>query len=472
MTDEYIERLNPNNPNEYQVGDKFVPFEQRIEYIKINGRERLDTLVVKSTRHGPVIEHRNNEKEVLTLRWAGFDFSPAEGFKAGFQSLKCNNFSDFQHNVTRFGALDANWIYADYQGNIGYQLGTPIPIRKKSAGHRRLTGWDDKAEWLGYYKLQQTPHALNPVKGWIASCNNKPDESNIEYPLHGNFEDERIKRITKLLSSMGKFSRNDMKKFQNDLISVGLIQWQDEAIKILDLMGKENLRSRMANWDGSANLNSSEIALLEIWLALLKKKTFEDEFGDLIDKFQNSLLFRNRNFYRIYMNNMENWFDNVETNDLVETRNDIAVGAMEEAITVLGDRTWADVQTLSMSHPLSVIPILSTFLSLEKGPFPRVGTCGSLNNTISFWNNKDSFTGRAGPSWRFILDFDDIDEAQMVIPAGQSGHPLSPHFFDFYDLWKRGEYWTVPFSEEKIKRRAVSKLQLLPRVEVTFNEGP
>jgi acyl-homoserine lactone acylase PvdQ len=50
----------------------------------------------------------------------------------------------------------------------------------------------------------------------------------------------------------------------------------------------------------------------------------------------------------------------------------------------------------------------------------------------------------------------------MVIPAGQSGHPLSPHFFDFYELWEKGEYWTVPFSKEKVKEMSVSVLRLVP----------
>jgi penicillin amidase len=115
-----------------------------------------------------------------------------------------------------------------------------------------------------------------------------------------------------------------------------------------------------------------------------------------------------------------------------------------------------------MAHPLAAVPILSTFLSLERGPFPRAGTSGSLNNSITFWDNHESFKTMAGPSWRFILDFEDVDDAKMVIPAGQSGHPLSPHFFDFYELWDKGEYWTVPFTRERVAERAVSILNLVP----------
>ena len=64
----------------------------------------------------------------------------------------------------------------------------------------------------GYHPLDKTPHAFNPGQGWLASCNNKPDEANLDYPLFGNFGDSRIRRITEILSSQNIFSVEDMKK--------------------------------------------------------------------------------------------------------------------------------------------------------------------------------------------------------------------------------------------------------------------
>jgi acyl-homoserine lactone acylase PvdQ len=39
----------------------------------------------------------------------------------------------------------------------------------------------------------------------------------------------------------------------------------------------------------------------------------------------------------------------------------------------------------------------------------------------------------------------------MIIPAGNSGHPLSPHFMDFNKDWFDGRRWNVPFSREKVR---------------------
>jgi penicillin amidase len=462
ITDEYIEQLNPDNPSEYLVGEEYKQFNTRFEYIKISGMDDVDTLEVKISRHGPVIQNGDSAGQVISLRWAGYDFSPSDGITAGIQMLKCTDFDHFRRGVTQFGAFDANWMYADHDGNIGYQLGTPVPVRKSNYSQSRMIGWDNKSEWAGYYELDKTPHAYNPRTGWLATCNNKPDEINLEYSLHGNFADERIKRISGLLASNNLLSFKEMKAFQNDDISPGLLLWKEEAIKILNQMERKDLAKKLDEWDGSASLNSTETALIETWVVLLKTRIFSDEFGEQISKFMHKILYRDRNFYRLYMNNEGNWFDDKRTEGRVESREEIAIQAMEKAVALVGDRSWGELQTLTMSHPLASVPLLSTFLSLQRGPFPRAGANGTLNNTTSFWDNEDSFVSQGGPSWRFILDFDDIDKAQMVIPAGQSGNPLSPHFFDFYELWDRGKYWTVPFTKEKVEERAVSKLKLSP----------
>jgi penicillin amidase len=462
VTDEYIELLNPENPDEYRIGNEYTHLTKRLELITVDGRDKVDSLEVKTSRHGPVVQESDSSNQVITLRWAGFDFSPSEGFQAGFHLLKCNNFLEFRKSVTHFGALNANWIYADQNGNIGYQLGSPIPIRNKGTGRSRLPGWDRLYDWSGYYDLDKTPYAYNPSRGWLANCNNKPDEDNLEYSLFGNFADDRIRRIRELLSGFGKLSLANMKIFQNDLKSTGLVRWKDEAIKILNDIDRPEWAERLANWSENGSLTSRETALLEIWLVLLKKATFQDDFGDLTHNLLNKVLYRERNFYKLYTNYGTDWFDDKRTEGRIETRDELTQKAMKDAIDIVGERSWGDVQTLTISHPLAIVPILSSFLSLERGPFPRAGTSGSLNNSISFWDEKDSFQSVAGPSWRFIMDFDDIDMAQMVMPAGQSGHPLSPHFFDFYDLWEKGEYWTVPFSREKVKERSVSILSLVP----------
>jgi len=73
------------------------------------------------------------------------------------------------------------------------------------------------------------------------------------------------------------------------------------------------------------------------------------------------------------------------------------------------------------------------------------------------------FNVLVGPSMRLIVDFADINKTTVVFPAGQSGHPLSAHFFDFYDLWSTGQTWMIPFDAAEIENKAVSRLQFIPK---------
>ena len=117
---------------------------------------------------------------------------------------------------------------------------------------------------------------------------------------------------------------------------------------------------------------------------------------------------------------------------------------------------------IDMRHPLAVIPILGSLLDLSYGPWPRSGTAGTLNASFFRETEDHHFQTFVAPSWRFVIDFDDIDVATMVLPAGVSGNPASPHFADFIDLWKSGKYWIVPFSQNIVESQARTTLILNP----------
>jgi len=108
------------------------------------------------------------------------------------------------------------------------------------------------------------------------------------------------------------------------------------------------------------------------------------------------------------------------------------------------------------------VPILGGLMALNRGTLAWPGTGGTLNASYLIANVDNSFETIVGPSWRFLIDFADVDGALFVLPAGNSGNPMSPHFFDFNQLWQEGKYWNIPISKERVKARAVSTLILNP----------
>ena len=169
-----------------------------------------------------------------------------------------------------------------------------------------------------------------------------------------------------------------------------------------------------------------------------------------MDQLHIRVFFLDRVLFRIYMSGNHHWFDDVTTPDINETRDDIALRAMRAALNETKGKSWGELQHLTMAHPMSQVPVISGLLGLERGPFPRAGNPGTLNATTSLPDRDGGFKALGGPSWRFLIDFADIDNVQMVIPSGQSGNPMDPHFFDFYELWATGNYWKIPFRRDAV----------------------
>jgi penicillin G amidase len=399
-----------------------------------------------------VIGIRNGARGVMiddhtSLHWAGFDFSPASISDAALRLQKAASFDDFRRAVTGFGALDANWIYSDRAGNVGYQLGAPVPIRDYDTYARQSAG-DPRSVWRGYRALDETPHALNPAQGFLASSNNQIVAKSWPYEIPGFYDPYRITRVAALLPT--KHTPEEMRAMQLDLVSGLALRW-----KALAAQGAEpNEAWLLNNWDGSMSPRSKAATLFEAWWRRLPRAIFEDELGDDWDT------------GRVLLDEaltMNTAIDDRRTPQ-VETRVDISRRAMREAKEIAGGRAWGEACKLVVEHPLSRVKALDWWLRLNRGPLPGMGDPGSINaNFYSYDRKARTFRSRVGPSMRFVLDWSNPDAFTLTAALGQSGNPFSPHYDDFLGMTQRGESWTVPFAKEKVYGRKVSLLRLRPR---------
>jgi penicillin amidase len=67
-------------------------------------------------------------------------------------------------------------------------------------------------------------------------------------------------------------------------------------------------------------------------------------------------------------------------------------------------------------------------------------------------------------AYRGVYDLADPDSSVFIVSTGQSGHPLSRHYDDLGELWRRGEY--IPMSLDPALARAaaegITRLEPLP----------
>jgi penicillin G amidase len=397
------------------------------EEIRVKGEDQPRVVEVKRGSRGVMLD------EKTSLLWAGMHFDPADTADAGLRLQKAKSFDDFRRAVTRFGALDANWMYSDRAGNIGYQLGAPIPIRDFDS-YARPDARDPKTAWRGYRGLDETPHALNPPQGFLASCNNQVVSKDWPYPVPGFYDPYRITRAVELLKT--KRSPEEMRAMQLDVVSGIALRWK--ALAGLD------------RWNGAMSSGSKEALLFAAWWRRMPKAVFEDELGAEWDT------------GRVLLD--EALTTGIAVDDKrtphVETLKDISARAMAEAKRIANGRTWGEACTLVVKHPLSRVKL---FKGLNRGPYPSWGDPGTLNaNFYSYDDESKSFGAHVGPSMRFVLDWADVDAFTLTGALGQSGNPLSEHYDDFLPMMLKGEPWNVPFTREQVFAKSESVLTLTP----------
>ncbi len=456
QTEYYRERFDSTSDSNYLTADGWRELEIVSETLQVAGENSARVIPVRNTVHGPIVLDDDSLSSSYSLHWAGFDLDLATAAHSALQLATQTSFDSFRRVVTQFGALNANWMYADTAGNIGYQLGAPVPIRNNGAGEDNfaLDGWESGTSWSGFRTLDEIPSAYNPSQGWLANCNNKQDQPNLDYPLVGEFFADRILRATEVLSSKDSFTIDDMRRLQLDRHDRYFMRWKDEMAGLLHQRGEDSLAALMSAWDGATDSSSVPTLLIAEFVYQLKRAIFEDELGTSMNRLKRLWV------DRIYHQDSSLWFDNVTTDDIVEDRDEITEQALTATLEKTRGKTWGQMHSLTMSHPMAIVPGVNSALGLTRGPWSRCGSGGSLNASYYRTDTSGAFRTLAAPSWRFLIDMSDPTHSQMCLPAGASGNPVSEHFFDFNPLWRNGRYHALSLDYNETKGRSVSILQL------------
>ena len=166
------------------------------------------------TRHGPVFI---DQGRALALRWAAAD---SAGFRFPVLDLdRARNWQEFTAALSAYPGPGQNFVYADVEGNIGYQATGRLPIRRYDADVA-VDGASGEFEWEGYIPFEELPRSYNPPSGMIVSANTDPFPSTYSHRVRGNFAAPyRASRIRDLLEARGKWRAGDMLAIQTDVYS-------------------------------------------------------------------------------------------------------------------------------------------------------------------------------------------------------------------------------------------------------------
>lgn len=468
--DLYIEKINPNDPHQYEFEGEWQEMTVYEEVIKVNGGDDV-VLEVLETHHGPVISELVDEtKDVLAMRWTAQE--PSRVLQSVTLLNQAENYDDFRHALQFWDLPSQNVIYADVEGNIGYQMPGLIPLRPSGMGILPVPGWTGENEWEGWVPYDKLPRLFNPEWGYIVTANHAVVDEDYPYFIAFDWADgDRGDRITQMIEEAiedGGVSVENIARIQFDSYSL-LAESYQPLFQGLSSDDSEiqAMIERIRGWDLQERRDSVPAALFEIFYMNLVQRVLGDDVGADNVRSVYSPIF----FHELATQPDALWWDDQDTS-ADESPEDMILLALadtqawfeENVGGDINDWTWGTIHTATfVSDPLGQSGVGPIENIVNRGPFPADGGRDLVNASGWSWGNPAQVTGH--PSMRMIVDFSDFDASQSVIPTGQSGHPYHEHYDDQIELWLNGEYHPMLFSREVVEDAAASHLTLEPAEE-------
>lgn len=443
--DFFLERVDPGDSTRYLTPWGPEPFGTSRERIRVRGREGAVALVVRRTRHGPImtpVEARAGG-ELLALRWAAHD---AAGTFAALLALNRAASADEVIRALRsFTNPHQNVVFADTSGVYGYWMAGRVPLRR--SGRPPLlpvAGWSGEHDWVGDLPFDEHPHALSPPEGFIVTANNRQSRDSISTLITARWaEPYRAMRIRELIEAEAVHDAEGVRRMQLDARSTFAARHRDAAVAAFRAAGLNVDADTLEGWPLESAMESRGAALFYAWIGALRGVARSRLYG------------ADAGFYPLYA--LDAFLD--RGGPAVDS---LGRSAALRARAAAAGRTWGELHRLELEHELGALPLLGRLLGFRLRPYAREGALYTVN-VAEYSQFEPPFRVRSGPSQRHVVDLGNVDgTGGFILPGGQSGFAGSRHFADQLVRWRAGSLWRLPLQRPAVERVAVSRLRLLP----------
>ncbi len=492
VQDLYIEKFNPENPDQYEYQGKWEEAEIIREEIQVKGQDQPVIEKVRITRHGPILtssQQTSDGKEdvaktgdvPLALRWVGLE--QCNIISAVPKLNRATNWEEFRAALRDWDLPPQNFVYADQQGNIGYIMAGAIPIRNQGQALLPSPGWTGDYEWTGYIPFDELPQTYNPEQHFIATANNRVVDDNYPYYItHEWLNGYRAQRIRDLLKSKDKLTLADMAKIQSDQYSLPATEIVPYLLKMQGETALEKTALQILQaWDYMLTPTSIAAAIYTKFFnklehIFLNTVLGEDEalktsymgVGSTLLSASNGYASRNKPLLiRLLKEHDDSWFETSAITNGPKSWDSVIKVAFKAALDELRERlgsnilSWhyGTIHKMTYNHPLGAVKALERFFN--RGPYAVGGDSDTVNMGAMLPNNPEVVI--TVPSFRQIVDLADLSRSLSIHAPGQSGLPASKHYDDFIERWMKLEHHPMLFTRQTIEENAEGTLHMLPR---------
>lgn len=429
----------PGRDGTYRTPDGPRRFERHLERIAVK-RGEDETLEVLSTIWGPVFD-RDSQGRPRALRWIAHE---PEAVDLGLRKLEAvRGVGEALDAVQRAGIPPQNLIVADRSGKIAWTVIGRLPRRVGFSG--RLPGsWaDGSRRWEGWLEASEYPRVLEAPSDVLWTANARVvGGRDLELLGDGGYVlGARGRQIRDRLLVLEGAVEKDMLAIQLDNRSFFLDRWQKLLLR--ELTGETDarraeMRRYVEDWGGRAEVDSVGFRVVRTFRAFLVKGIMEtltapchkaDPGFRAWDMPQTE-----GPVWRLLSERPAHLLDPAfpSWEALIQATVDETLDYFLRDGASLAERTWGERNTVRVRHPLSsALPFLGRWLDM---PVVRLGGATHMPH-VQFPLN--------GASLRMAVSPGREDQGYFHQPAGQSGHPRSPHYRDSHRAWVEGR--VTPF---------------------------
>lgn len=431
--------INPDNPQQYLTPRGWLPFQQYREVIRVKDGENVE-FELRETIWGPVSEQALLGQAVA-VKWLALErFALDLGLLAmdGAQNVE-----QAMAVMNRSGAPPQNVVLADSQGHIAWTYMGRFPHRQGFDGLVSRSWAAGELGWQGYIPADDLPRVTDPAQGFIVTANNRTVGSDYPYVIGHNWAlGYRAYRVAELLRSGDKLDERDLLAIQLDTRAAVYDFYRDLALVELSEQAEQDaelqeIESALQAWDGQMAKDS----VGAVFLQEFRQNLAVEVFGKIVaacqtvePQFQYAwremetplrLLLTQRPAGVLSAHYRDDWRQ-LLMDTLRRTAQALHARYPEKSLTQM---TWGKVHAVSVQHPFgNLSPLLAKLLNM---PVFAADGCASVCVKVMAQNH--------GASERMVLSPAHPEAALFHMPAGQSGHFLSPHYRDQQNLWQQGE---------------------------------
>jgi penicillin amidase len=397
------------------------------------------TLEIAESIWGPVVDtdHRGRP---LALRWTALD-PGALDFRA-LDLEAAGSLDEALAAANRAGIPAQNFVCADAAGHIGWTIMGRLPRRVGFDGQLPASWADGRCRWDGWLAPEAYPRIVDPPGGQIWTANARVvDGAHLALLGDGGYDlGARARQIRDDLRALDRPGERDMLAVQLDDRALFLDRWRTLLLGTLTPAAtaghprRAELRRLVEAWGGRASVDSAGYRLVRGFRLVLQEQlsdTFARAYGQgPEDRFKAGFLGQGEGpLWALASQRPPHLLD-----PRFRTWDEQFLAAVDEVIhrltrdgATLSEQTWGRLNTPRVQHPLArALPFLARWLDMPRLPIPGDSHMPRVQDRVF------------GASERFAVSPGHEEDGTFMMPCGQSGHPLSPHYRDGHADWVAG----------------------------------